>query len=75
MTGGLLDADVAIVADRSELDLAGVRIRGKKAIIKTEDRVKLVLSICQAYLGDKVWYLHGIEELNPEALPWPKLPR
>jgi pimeloyl-ACP methyl ester carboxylesterase len=75
MTGGLLDADVAIVADRSELDLAGVRIRGKTAIVKTEDRVKFVLSICQAYLGDKVWYLHGIEELNPEALPWPKPPR
>ena len=74
MTGGLLDADVALVADRSNLDLAGVKIRGKTAIIKTEDWAKLVLSICEAYLGDKVWYLHGIEELNPEALPWPKLP-
>jgi pimeloyl-ACP methyl ester carboxylesterase len=73
MTGGLLDADVAIVADRSDLDLAGVRIRGKTAIIKTEEWARLVLSICEAYLGDKVWYLHGIEELNPEALPWPKL--
>ncbi len=74
MTGGLLDADVAIVADRSELDLAGVRIRGKTVIVKTGEWAKLVLSICQAYLGERVWYLHGVEDLNPESLPWPKPP-
>jgi len=75
MTGGLLDADVAIVADRSELDLAGVRIRGQTAIVKTGEWVKLVLSICQAYLGEQVYYLQGVEDLNPESLPWPKPPR
>ena len=75
MTGGLLDADVAIVADRSELDLAGVRIRGQTVIVKTGEWVKLVLSICQAYLGGKIYYLQGVEDLNPESLPWPKPPR
>ena len=75
MTGGLLDGDVTIAADRSELDLAGVRIRGKKAIVETKDWAKLILSISQARQGNNIWYLHGIEELNPEVLPWPKPPR
>jgi len=72
MTGGVLDGEVAIVADRSELDLAGVTIRGKKAIVTTGDWAKLVLSISKAHLGNQVWCLHGIEELSPETLPWPK---
>jgi pimeloyl-ACP methyl ester carboxylesterase len=72
MTGGLLDGEVAIVGDRSELDLAGVTIRGKKAIITTADWAKLVLSISKAHLGSQAWCLHGIEELSPETLPWPK---
>jgi pimeloyl-ACP methyl ester carboxylesterase len=72
MTGGSLDADVAIIAEGSELDLAGVQIRGKDAIIKTEDWATLTLSISRAYMEDEVWYLHGIEELTADILPWPK---
>jgi hypothetical protein len=75
MTGGVLDGDVAVVADGSELDLAGVTIRGRKAIVTTTDWAKLVLSISQAHLGNQVWRLHGVEELSPETLPWPKMTR
>jgi len=72
MTGGVLDGDVAVVADGSELDLAGVTIRARKAVITTTDWAKLVLSISKAHLGNQVWSLHGVEELLPETLPWPK---
>ena len=75
ITGGTLDGDVAIAADSSELDLAGVQFRGRRALIETGDRVKFVFSISKAHLGDQVWYLHGVEELSPELLPWPKSDR
>ena len=72
MTAGTIEAEEAIVADRSELDLAGVQIHGKNAIVTVEDWATLVLSICRANLGDKKWYLQGVVELTPDSLPWPK---
>jgi hypothetical protein len=73
MTGGLLQGDVVVdAADRSDVDLAGVELRGRKAFAITHEWGCLILSICKGRLGDRAFHLHGLVDLTPELPSWPE---
>jgi pimeloyl-ACP methyl ester carboxylesterase len=72
MTGGLLQGDVVVDAERSDVDLAGVDLRGRTAFAITHEWGRLILSICKGRLGERVFHLHGLVDLTPELPSWPE---
>lgn len=65
LTAVTLEGEVAIVAERSHLDLAGVVLKSKEIMVKSQEKSALVFSVSKAVTGGKTQYLHGIHKLTP----------
>ncbi|MBW2278822.1 MAG: alpha/beta hydrolase [Deltaproteobacteria bacterium] len=60
MTGGEIIGDVAILAESSDLDLAGVRIEGRSAAVRSPRQADILCSVCPVTSPKRDDYLHGI---------------
>lgn len=67
-TGTRIEARRAIVASRSQLDLAGVELVAKSAAVTTSDRVPIIFSVSRVKSPHTDGYIHGavyVTEENP----------
>jgi hypothetical protein len=58
-------AAVAIMADESHLDLAGVTISSTKAAIRTKNTATALFSVSQIHRMSFVRYVHGVYRVTP----------
>jgi pimeloyl-ACP methyl ester carboxylesterase len=65
LSGGAFSARVAMRLSNSELDLAGVTLRGKEAAIEAIGNAKVLCSLCRLERQDGVRRLHGFRVLRP----------
>jgi len=68
MTAGRIRGDdVAIRAESSELDLAGVVLSGRRAAVEVRSNSRALMSVCKMRTARRRGYLHGVYELSPSA--------
>ena len=60
ITGGEISGDVAIVAESSDLDLAGVRVEGRSAAVRSPRQADVLCSVCPVSSPNRNGWLHGI---------------
>lgn len=68
MTGGRVEGKVAIVANGSRLDLAGVEVRGSQAAVTAPRRSYVVFSLCRLdspYTQGEVHEFFSVDPKNP----------
>jgi hypothetical protein len=65
MTGGEIVGDVGISAESSDLDLAGVRIEGRRAAVRSPARADILCSVCPVVSPGRDDWLHGIYHVEP----------
>ncbi|MHB8454082.1 MAG: alpha/beta fold hydrolase [Acidiferrobacterales bacterium] len=66
ITGGTIDAPVAITASDSHLDLAGVTVIGSKAAVRAPRRSRFLFSVSYIYSPYSNGSAHGLWVLGPE---------
>jgi hypothetical protein len=67
ITGGEIIGDVGIAAESSDLDLAGVRIDGRSAAVRSPRLADVLCSVCPISSPNRRDYLHGIYHVEPGA--------
>ncbi|MBU0729561.1 MAG: alpha/beta hydrolase [Proteobacteria bacterium] len=62
-----ITGDIAIHADKSRLDLAGVTLIGKKYAVTSDDQAILLFSVSRitSLLSDD--YIHGVRKVSPDS--------
>jgi len=65
-TASYIEADIAISASKSRLDLAGVKLKGRKAAVRCDDRSSLLFSVSRVESPYTSGYLHGSRDVTPE---------
>ncbi|MFO8073206.1 MAG: alpha/beta hydrolase [Polyangia bacterium] len=68
VTGGTIEGECAIVLDRSDADLAGVRIAGRRAAVRageSEQACDALFSVCPVSAPGLEGHLHGIHRIRP----------
>lgn len=65
VTGGSISGDVAIWSERSDLDLAGTRIEGRGAAVRSGLEAEVLFSICPVESPRNRGFLHGVYLATP----------
>jgi len=66
LTGAQLSGKTAIITSGSVIDLAGVKITGKKAAAQAQNGSRLIFSICTIESPFNNGYIHGYYAVEPE---------
>ena len=67
LTAAEIEGDVALKVSRSELDMAGVVLRGREFAVQAQDRSDLVFSVCRVEDPSGKTYHHGIRQVSYRA--------
>jgi len=65
MTGGEVVGEVGFLAEASDLDLAGVRIEGRRAAVRSPRQADVLCSVCPVSSPSRDAWLHGIYHAEP----------
>jgi hypothetical protein len=65
MTGGEIVGEVGVAAETSDLDLAGVRIEGRRAAVRSPRQVDVLCSVCPVSSPTRGDHLHGVYHVEP----------
>lgn len=68
ITSAEITGEVAVLADNSRLDFAGVTLTGKQAVLKVEGESRLVASVSDIRAGSKRCHVHGAYKLQRRTL-------
>jgi len=63
-TGGSISAEVAIRAERSDLDLAGTAVEGRLAAVRGAADAQVLFSVCQVRSPRNSGFLHGVYRIG-----------
>ncbi len=67
LTGGELTGDTAIVVSGCILDLAGVKLTGRKTAVRAIDGSNLLFSVSRVESPYNRGYIHGSYDVVPES--------
>jgi hypothetical protein len=61
-----VEADLALEVSRSTLDLAGARLKGRQAAVRSADQSTILFSVSQSESPIARVYLHGMWLVTPQ---------
>ena len=67
LTAAEIEGDTALKVSRSELDMAGVVLRGREFAVQAQYRSDLVFSVCRVEEPSGITYHHGIRQVSYRA--------
>jgi hypothetical protein len=60
-------ADIAILASGSRMDLAGVKIVGRKAAVQANDNLTIIFSVSRVESPHTFGNIHGLRRVTPDS--------
>ncbi len=67
VTASDLEAEVGIQAEKSELDLAGMMVRGRRAAVLATRPISVLFSVSRIESRHVRGFVHGVRELDHDG--------